>query len=102
MKDITFKMPRARKESEFTVYPWSEGDTRYKLQSDNHCIIVNLEKGIMMVSQRFAQYPRFEYCNPALGGKALPLAEEIKSQLESIIEAKEGVKSADGTVLLVG
>lgn len=102
MKTIEFKMPRARKASDFVVYPWNEGDTRYKLQSGNHCIIVDVESNNMLVSKRFAQYPRFEYCNPALGGKGMALPVEIKSQLMVIVESKSELKSADGTITLVG
>lgn len=102
MKTIEFRVPRARNTSSFVVYPWSQGDKRYKLQNGNHCIIVDIEKEVMLVSKRFNQYPTFEYCNPELGGKLLRLSEDVKDQLEAITLSGHGVKSLDGTVTLVG
>jgi hypothetical protein len=87
---INYKMPRARKESSFTVYPFSQGERMLRLQSENHCIIVDTEKNKMLVSKRFAQYPRFEYCDPKYGGKVMDIPAEIQSQVDEIVKAPTG------------
>ena len=97
---ITYKMPRARTVSEFTIYPFTADDECIKLQSDNHCILVFIGgemAGTMFVSQRFNQYPRFEYCKPQNGGKRLTTPATITEQLTPIL-----AKPTGHTVLLVG
>jgi len=97
---VNFKMPRARTESAFIVYPFTKDDSQIKLQSDNHCIIVIISgklQGQMFVSKRFNQYPRFEFCLPQNGGKKLATPDTITEQLKPILAAPTG-----HTVLLVG
>lgn len=97
---VTYKMPRARKVSEFTVYPFTKDDNSIKLQSDNHCIIVfhaGTNAGYMLVSPRFNQYPIFAACIPANGGKCHPTPDAITKQIAEIRKAPTG-----HTVLLVG
>lgn len=87
MYNVKYKMPRSRKESDFVVYPFTAEDDKLKLQSENHCIIVIVEgkhKGKMLVSKRFNQYPRFEFCLPSNGGKVLDTPKEIQEQIDEI------------------
>lgn len=91
---ITYKMPRARTVSEFTVYPFKADSSQIKLQSDNHCIIVCIsgnKAGTMFVSKRFNQYPRFEYCLPCNGGKQHDTPADILAQLKPILAAPTGL-----------
>ena len=97
---VSYKMPRARTISEFTVYPFTKDDNSIKLQSDNHCIIVyhvGPLAGYMLVSKRFNQYPIFAACMPAHGGKCIPTPDAITQQVTEIRKAPTG-----HTVLLVG
>ena len=87
---VTYKMPRARKESRFTVYPFSKGDLKIQLQSDNHCMIVLVERGKTLVSKRFAQYPTFAACHPGHGGKVIDTPKEIQEQVEEIMKTPTG------------
>ena len=87
---VTYKMPKARSESKFVVYPFTQGARMLKLQSQNHCIIVDTQENCMMVSKRFAQYPRFEFCQPSAGGKIVDIPAEVQAQLNDIINAPTG------------
>ena len=90
---VNFKMPRARKESQFIVYPFTADEKTLKLQSDNHCIIVHVDgefKGKMFVSKRFNQYPRFDACAPRFGGTMKDTPSEITEQLTKIMETPTG------------
>jgi len=92
-KNVTYKMPRARKESVFTVYPFTAESEQIKLQSENHCIVVFVSgemKGQCFVSPRFNQYPRFEACHPRHGGKQQATPEEISKQLDIILKTPTG------------
>jgi len=93
MNYVNYKMPRARKSSKFVVYPFTADDKGIKLQSENHCIIAYVNgnnKGKMLVSPRFNQYPRFEGCLPEFGGKCLDIPNEIQVQLDEIIKRPTG------------
>jgi len=97
---VNFKMPRARTESAFIVYPFTKDDKCIKLQSDNHCIMVFISgtnEGHSLVSKRFNQYPRFEFCLPQNGGKCIKTPDTITEQLKPILEEPTG-----HTVTLVG
>jgi hypothetical protein len=90
---VKFKLPRARKVSDFIVYPFTAEDESIKLQSDNHCMIVFVggeNKGKTLQSKRFAQYPRFEYCDPRNGGNVIDTPKEITDQLELILKNPTG------------
>ena len=90
---VTYKMPRARTASEFTVYPFTADDACIKLQSDNHCIMVFISgpsAGHMYQSKRFNQYPRFEHCMPQNGGKKVATPESITTQLIPILARPTG------------
>lgn len=90
---VNFKMPRARTESQFTIYPFTADDSQIKLQSDNHCIVVMVSGPLMgksFLSKRFNQYPRFEYCQPQHGGKMVDTPETITAQLVPILAAPTG------------
>ena len=89
-RDIKYKLPRMRSESEFTVYPISAGDKLIKLQSDNHCMIVDLKNDRTLVSRRFNQYPRFEACLPKNGGKVINTPKEIIEQLQPYLDNPTG------------
>ena len=91
--NIMYKMPRARTVSEFTVYPFTKDDSQIKLQSDNHCIVVMVSgplEGKSFLSKRFNQYPRFEYCTPALGGRMVDTPATITEQLTPILAEPTG------------
>ena len=90
---ITYKMPRARKTSEFVVYPFTTEASNLKLQSDNHCLVVYVSgknAGKTLVSKRFAQYPSFSACLPQNGGKVIDTPAEILAQLDSVIKNPTG------------
>jgi hypothetical protein len=91
-RNIKYKLPRMRTESEFTVYPNSAGDKFIKLQSDNHCMLVDLKNGRTLVSRRFDQYPHFEACLPQNGGKAIDTPDEIIEQLQPYLENPTGAR----------
>ena len=84
MKTVEFKLPRQRTAGEFVAYPYKH-DGRYMIQSDNHCIILLEEEGIMLVSKRFAQYPRFESCLVENGSKIVSLNTELLDAVKGII-----------------
>ena len=87
---ITHKMPRARKESKFTVYPFAANENKIQLQSDHHCMLVIVDLGRTFVSKRYAQYPRFAGCHPANGGKIIDTPVDIKEQLDIILQSPTG------------
>lgn len=89
---ITMKVPGARKAEEFIVYPFLEDEAEIKLQSDNRCVIIGRKSKNMYVSKRFAQYPRFDYCAPSLGGKKHPVPEDILEQAESFVSKSKMVQ----------
>jgi len=94
-QNVIIKLPRARKASEFTIYPWVKTDKYLKLQSENHCLIFNRTSHFAIVSKRFNQYPRFEFCHPDMGGKEIKLSSEEIKQILSYTETGK-------TVVIVG
>ncbi len=82
MNSILAKFKGMKKEQEFVLYPDSTANNYYALQSDNYCVIVrkdNLAVGI--ISKRFAQYPRFAFCDTAFGGRNIPVPNEVQEQI---------------------
>jgi hypothetical protein len=52
--DFTAKFPGMRKPQEFTVYPMAEATTRAKIQSDTRIGWVDLDGGVVSLSQPHA------------------------------------------------
>lgn len=82
-KTITFKMKKERTETEFAVFPFREGDRQIHLQSDDRCMIVDLDRGRTFVSPKFKCEPMFEACDPSYkGSQTIKTPGEILQQLE--------------------
>ena len=80
---VTFKAANMRKAEQFTVYPHSQNDDYWKVQSE-HRIAKIYKNGDMVLSKYVANYPSFVHLSDVLSPFKLKASDEIMAQLNSL------------------
>jgi len=97
MKDYTIKVANMRKAQQFTLYPYSGGDTIF-LQSDSRWIEANLRTGEGKILASNQNYPN--RCSMlAKGHINFTLPEDIKTAIQAHLWHNEGKDGNIGGVM---
>ena len=99
MKKVYGKIGNMRKEKDFVVYPFAEGATGLKVQSDNRIAYIDLATGKGIVSDGKNGHQGFIKLNPALGAKMYDIPENFMTQLRAFSSGNQ--LSACGAVTFI-
>ena len=90
MKDYSFKVANMKKEQEFTLYPYSGGDT-ILLQSDKRFMRANLRTGAAIINATNRNYANSIHL--AMEPLKCQLPDDIKTKIQGFLwhnDGKEG------------
>jgi hypothetical protein len=87
MRDYTFKVANMKKEQDFTLYPYSGGDT-IMLQSDKRFMQANLRTGDAIINGQNKNYANSIHLqmNPV----RCKLPDDIKTKIQAFLWKNEG------------
>lgn len=85
-----------RQDQEFTLYPYSGGDTIY-LQSDKRFAVVNLRTGKGIISASNVNYPNAQKL--AVHHVAMQLPDDIKTAIQKYLWENDGKQGNLGGIL---
>lgn len=84
IQKVIGKFPGMRKDVDWVVYPWSDGATKFKIQSDTRIAMVDIESGKTCISKSFKGGAYFMHLSESMGAIEVHTPVEIISQLKSL------------------
>ena len=97
-KSFWLKLPGMRKEDDFTIYPYSGGDTA-TLQSGTRILQLDLRTGKALVSKARSGGAYFVHLNPALGATFIDFPKDKLVEIQGYLWNNAGMHQDSGIVI---